>query len=184
MTLIFIECIKIRLNGFSSRVEKNNAYSIARNPADKALRVLQHSEDTPVKFRHVERLLGGQHAEVFRRKAAVARNIGKHFFRRLAWKPAHGGANRGPKRKDGFMNGHEINNVARLTPVGGGGSLIRGQVRGMQHVTEKVIPLRREKAERGIVNPFQSHPVAKVLKLRFTFAGDDLLPRKFKPRGD
>lgn len=176
MTLIFIKSIQVGLNSFSSRVQKNKAYGIAGNPADELLCVCEHVADAPVKIGYVNGLLGRKYAKVFRRKAAVPRNVGKHFFRRLAWKPAHGGANRGSQRKNGFMDGHEVNDVARFSPVGGSGCLVCSQVRGMQHVTEKLIPLRREKTEGGVMNPFQSHPVAKALKLRFALAGDDLLP--------
>jgi len=148
MTLVFIKCFKIGLNGLSSRVEKNDAYGITRNPADELLRVFEHVADAPVKVGHRNGLLGRQDAKVFRRKAAVSCNVGEHFFRRLAGKSANSRAYRGPERKNGFMDGHKVNNVAGFAPVGGGRCLVCRQVHRMQHVTEKLIPLRRKKNER------------------------------------
>jgi hypothetical protein len=180
MTLVIIQCFEVRLNHVSSLVQKNKAHGIARNPADKHLRVFEHVADAPVKVGHVDGLFCRQYAKFFSGKAAVSRNVGKHFFRRLARKSAYGGTYRGPERKDGFMDGHQVNNVARFAPVGSGGCLIRRQVHGMQHVTEKLIPLRRKKTEGGVVNPFQPHLIAQAFKLSLALAGDDLPPRAFK----
>jgi hypothetical protein len=119
VALVFLECGKIGLNGVSS-LQKNNAYSIARDPADEAPGIFNHAAHAAVRVRHVNGPLGRQHAKLFRRKPAVAPNIGEHLFRRLAGKTAYGGANRGPKRKDGFMDGHQVNDIAGIAPVGGG----------------------------------------------------------------
>ena len=132
--------------------------------------------DAAVKVGHVNGPLGRQHAEFLRRKPGVARDIGKHFFRRLAGEAPDGGANNRPKGQNVFMDGYKVNDVARFAPVGGGGCLVCGKVGGMQYVTEKLIALRRKKSESAIVNPFEAHPVAKTFKLRFTLAGYDLFP--------
>src|SRR5579885_364978 len=150
MALIFIELVKVRLNGCSSRVQKNNAHGIARNTADKLLRVVDHATDAAVKIGYIDGMRGRQRTKFFRRKPAVPRNVSKHFFRRLTGKPAHGGAYRRAKRKDVFVDGHEVNDVTRLAPVGCGRCLVRRQVHGMQHVAEKLIALRWKKTKRGI----------------------------------
>jgi len=46
------------------------------------------------------------------------------------------------------MDDQEIDTVARLAEVSCCGCLVRRQVDGMQHVTEKLISLRRKKAKR------------------------------------
>ena len=86
---------------------------------------------------HVNGTRGRQHAEFFRRKPAVSRNVSKHFFRRLAGKAAYSSANRRPERKDGFMDGHKVNDIARFAPVGG-----RGGVINEPHVPKRLRPVR------------------------------------------
>src|SRR5208337_1977395 len=99
MALVFLQCFKIGLNGFSS-LQKNHADSIAWNTADEALGIFNHAADTAMKVGHIKGRLGRQHAKFFGSKPAVPRNVGEHFFRRLAGKAAYGGANRGPERKN------------------------------------------------------------------------------------
>jgi hypothetical protein len=173
MALVFFKGVKIGLNGFSS-LQKNHAYRIARNTADKAPGVFNHAADTPVKAGHVNGLFRRQYAKFLRREPAVPGNVGEHFFRRLAGKAAYGGANRSPEGKDGFMDGPKVNNVARFAPVGGGRCLVCCEVHGMQDVTKNLILLRGKKAKRAVVNPFKAHPVAKPFNLCVALAGDDL----------
>jgi hypothetical protein len=73
-----------------------------------------------MKVGYIKGKLGRQHAKFFGCKPAVPRNVGEHFFRRLPGKAAYGGANRGPERKNGFMDGHKVNDIAGFAPVGGG----------------------------------------------------------------
>jgi hypothetical protein len=175
MVLVFPKRFKVGLNG-SAAYQKKNPNSIAWNPAHESLREFDHAADAPVKVGHVNGALGCQHAKFLRRKPAMARDIGKHFFRRLAGETSDSGGNGRPEGQNVFVDGHEVNDVAGFTPVGGCGRLVRGKVGGMQHISEKFIALRREKSESGIVDPFKPHPVVKALKLRFPLASGNLLP--------
>ncbi|MGA8028234.1 MAG: hypothetical protein WB992_13915, partial [Bryobacteraceae bacterium] len=156
MALVFSQRFKVRLNR-PAAFQKQNPNSIAWDPDDESLRVFNHAANAPVKVGHINRALGRQRVKFLRRKPAVPRDIGKHFFRGLAGEASDGSANNGPEGQNIFMDGYQVNDVARFAPVGGCGRLVCGEVGRMQYVTEKLILLRRKKSKSAIVDPFEAH---------------------------
>ena len=67
---------------------------------------------------HTDGALGRQHPKFLRCEAAVPRDIGKHLFRGLAGEASNGGANDSPKGQNLFMDGYQVNDVARLALIG------------------------------------------------------------------
>jgi hypothetical protein len=55
-----------------------------------------------------------------------------------------------------FVNGHEINDVAKLAPSGGGHHLVHGKVDRMQDIAERLILHGREKPVVAVNHPFEA----------------------------
>ena len=68
------------------------------------------------------------------------------------------------------MDRHKIDDVAGFAPVGGGGCFIRGEVHGVEHITEKLIPLGGEESKGAVGDPFKLHGLAKTFGLRLPVA--------------
>ena len=117
--LVFGECFKVGLNRFVP-IQKDNANGVAWNAVDELLRVFNHAPDTPMKVRNVNGAIRRQNAKFLRRKPAVPRNVGEHLFGGLSGKAPHRGAYDRSERQNAFMDGYEINDVARFAAVGGG----------------------------------------------------------------
>ena len=161
--------------------QKDEANSIAWNTADESLRVLDHAPDAPVETGDINGPLRRQDVKFFRREPAVAGDVGQHLFRRLSGKASHGSADHGPKGKNVFMDGHQVDDVAGFAPVGSGCRFVCRQVDGVKHITEQIVPLRGEESKRAVGDPFKLHGLAETIHLGLPLAGLSLTPGQFQP---
>jgi len=84
-------------------------------------------------------MLHGEHAKFLGIEAAVASDISQHLLGALPGESPDYSTYHGAKGKDVFMDGHQVDYVARGTPVGRSSCLVHGQVDRLQHITEKVV---------------------------------------------
>jgi hypothetical protein len=121
-TFVFCKVISSGLHGFAA-VQKDKSHVIAWNQTDETLRVFDHVSDAPVKARDIKRPPCCQHSKFFRRKTAVSRDLREHLFGGRSREASHSRADDRTERKNGLMDRHEVNDIARFSTVGGSRAL-------------------------------------------------------------
>jgi hypothetical protein len=100
------------------------------------------------------------------RNQSLGREAGRLF---------NSGPDNGPKRKNGVVNRHEVNQVAHLAPPDGCHHLVNGEVSRVQNIAESLVPHRREKAKVAVNDPFEAS--AAILPRNFSGIDQGKLPQ-------
>ncbi len=74
------------------------------------------------------------------------------------------------------MDRDKIHDIPGFPAVGGSRCFIGGEVNGIQHIAEEIVPACGEEAKTAVGYPFQQHFVAGTLDLSITFIIRDLFP--------
>ena len=90
--LIAREISRFGLNGLIT-IQENKTNRIARKFADEKFRVVEHCSNAFMEFLHIDRSFGRKRAKLLAREAAMAGDLGEHFFRRKTRETANRSSN-------------------------------------------------------------------------------------------
>ncbi len=66
------------------------------------------------------------------------------------------------------MDGQQIDDVAGFAPVRSGCRFVCGEIHGVKHVAEKIVPLSGEESKGAVGYPFKLNGLAETFHLRLT----------------
>jgi hypothetical protein len=153
VSLIAREPVGVGLHDAAS-FQKQQARLIGRHSSHKGSGLVKH-------FAHVRHGRAGVNRRVARQTAEIRIGIaGAANFvdKPLRCEPerfANRRPRHGPKRQNPVMDRQQVHKVARLPPSSRRHDLVGSEVNRMQHITESVVALRREKSIIGIHDPFE-----------------------------
>ncbi len=82
------------------------------------------------------------------------------------------------------MDRYEVDNVAGNAPVSRRRCFVRGQVDGVQYITEKLIRLSRKKTKVTVGDPLELHGLTETLNSSVTLARLEFSPRQLEASFD